>query len=56
MEKNEGEENLKATITHTVYPLIDQKRPRSVEYFNCLGSMITSGARFARKLSPGLPR
>jgi len=54
-KKNEGDENLKATIAHTDYPLRDQKRRENVEFLNCLGNMITNGARFARKFSPGLP-
>jgi hypothetical protein len=56
LEKNEGDENLKATITHTVCPLIDVKQPQSVEYLYYLGSMITNRARFAQKLNPGLTR
>jgi len=54
-EKKEGDENLKATIAHTDYTLIDQKRQENVEYLNRLGSLITNGARYARKFNPGLP-
>jgi hypothetical protein len=55
MEKNERDENLKATIAHTDYPLIDQKTTGEVRYLNCLGNYITSGARLAQKFIPGLP-
>jgi len=48
-EKNEGDENLKATIAHTDCSLIDQQRPENVEYLNYLGSMATNGARYTRK-------
>ena len=54
MERYEGDENLKATIAYTDYPLIDQ-RPVNVEYLNCLISMVTNGARYTRKLNPGFP-
>jgi hypothetical protein len=30
--------------------MIDQKQPENVEYFNCLGSMITNDARCTREI------
>jgi len=45
-------ENLKATITNT--DIINKTQLESVEYFNCLSSVVTNGARFARDMKSGL--
>ena len=33
-----------------VRTMIDQKQPKNVEYYNCLGSMMTNDARCTREI------
>jgi hypothetical protein len=36
-----------ASQSSAIQNIVDQKQPENVEYFSCLGSMITNGARWA---------
>jgi hypothetical protein len=50
VEKING--NLKVTIPNT--DMINKTRPENVEYFNCLSSMVTNGARLASEIKSSI--
>jgi len=51
VEKKKNE-NLNATIPNT--DMINKTQLESVEYFNCLCSIVTNGARFARDMKSSI--